>query len=298
MISLWMPNWPKFRTARESSLNGFSRRELLAVFVAAPAASAEAPLPIRRALNRLYNFDFAGANRILDEQIRTDAGNPTPFVFRAASLLFQELDRLGILEGEFFSDDERIAEKRKLKADPAIQRQFYEYVEMAQQRARHRLATDPKDALSLFALCTAAGLLTDYTALVEKRQLASFRYFRESHHYAVQLLRLDPSFTDAYMTMGLTEYVLGSVPFFIRWFVQFEGAEGDKRAAEANLKRVVASGRYLGPFAKILLSILYLREKRQKECEALLGELAREYPENPLFRRELEKVRAKGLRIR
>lgn len=256
------------------------------------ARGAVTPSPIRRALDRMYNFDFASANRILDEQIRADPDDPTAFVFRAASLLFQELDRLGILEAEFLADDDRIAGKRKLKADPAVRREFFDYIELARRRARHRLATDPDHVYSVFALCISAGLVTDYVALVEKRQLASFQHFRESHGYAVQLLRLDPTFTDAYMTMGLTEYVLGSVPFFIRWFVKFEGAEGSKEAAEANLKKVVASGRYLGPFAKILLSIFYLREKRPKDCERLLAELARDFPQNPLFRKELDKIRA------
>lgn len=274
-------------------MTAFSRRDLL-VWAGAVrlARGADAPSPVRRALDRLYNFNFADANRILDEQIRAEPDDSTAFAFRAASLLFQELDRLGILEGEFFADDERIAEKRKLKADPEVRRQFYEYIEGARRRARHRLATNPEHVYSLFTMCISAGLVTDYVALVERRQLGSFQHFRESQSYALKLLRLDPGFTDAYMTMGLTEYVLGSVPFFIRWFVKFDGAEGDKAAAETNLKKVIASGRYLGPFAKILLSIIYLREKRPKECERLLAELARDFPENPLFRKELGKIRA------
>jgi hypothetical protein len=58
------------------------------------------------------------------------------------------------------------------------------------------------------------------------------------------------------------------------------------------LEKVVAGGRYLGPFAKILLSIIHLREKRYSESIRLLSELNRDFPENPLYRKELTKLRA------
>jgi predicted Zn-dependent protease len=280
-------------------LSACSRRELLALLTAAAGLrAAETPSPIRRALDRMYNFDFAGANRILDARIRELPEDPIAYTFRAASLLFQELDRLGILESEFLADDERITEKKKLKSDPKVRREFYEFIEMARRRALHRLATEPDDTYSLFTMCISAGLVTDYVGLVERRQLGSLQHFKESQTYAVKLLRLDPTFTDAYMTKGLAEYVLGSVPFFVRWFVKFEEAEGRKDVAETNLKKVIASGRYLGPFAKILLSIIYLREKRPQDCERLLAELARDYPENPLFRKELGRIRALGNSVR
>ncbi|MBK5293912.1 MAG: hypothetical protein JJE04_19840 [Acidobacteriia bacterium] len=52
-------------------------------------------------------------------------------------------------------------------------------------------------------------------------------------------------------------------------------------------------GRYLGPFARILLSILYLREKKPQSTIRLLDALVRDFPENPLLRRELAKLRLK-----
>ena len=276
-------------------MNVCSRRSLLAL--ACPLWSLKADEPAARpelwaALSRMYNFDFPGANRILDGQLKKQPDDSTAYAFRAASLLFQELDRLGILEGEFFANDERLVDKKKLQADPNVRREFYEFVEAARRRARHRLTLDRNHIYSVFTMCISAGLVTDYVGLIEKRQLGSLSHAKESYSFARQLLELDPAFTDAYMTTGLTEYLLGSVPFFVRWFVKFDNAQGDKSVAETNLKKVISTGRYLGPFAKIILSIIYLREKRPKECERLLSELASEFPENPLFPRELSNVRA------
>ena len=42
--------------------------------------------------------------------------------FEPPPLLFRELHRLRILESEFFAEDQRIVEKRKLKPDPETSR--------------------------------------------------------------------------------------------------------------------------------------------------------------------------------
>lgn len=264
--------------------------------VVSAVAACAANSPIESALNRMYNFDFAAADRILDRHMAEQPSDPLGPTFRAASALFAELDRLMILEGEFFADDKRIAEKKKLRADERMRDRFYADVEKARGIARGRLASRADDTDALFALCLTAGLVTDYVALIDKRQLGSLNHARESHGYAVRLLRLDPSFADAYLTTGLTEYLLGSVPFFLRWFLRFEEAQGDKMRAVNNLQRVIREGKYLGPFAKILLCIVHLREKRLVQCERLLTELVRDFPENPLLRKELTKVRNTALK--
>ena len=95
------------------------------------------------------------------------------------------------------------------------------------------------------------------------------------------------------MTTGFSEYLVGSLPFFIRWFVRFDDVKGSKEQGIQNLQLVAQSGRYLKPFAKFLLAIAYLREKKPQESEKILASLAMEYPENPLIRKELGKLSAR-----
>jgi hypothetical protein len=92
------------------------------------------------------------------------------------------------------------------------------------------------------------------------------------------------------MTAGLSEYMVGSLPFFVRWFVRFDNVQGSKEQGVKNLELVARDGHYLKPFAKILLGIIDLREKRPRDTEKLLEDLAHDYPSNPLFRKELAKL--------
>ena len=56
---------------------------------------------------------------------------------------------------------------------------------------------------------------------------------------------------------------------------------------------VAQKGHYLKPFAKILLAMAHLREKRPRAAELILAELVNDYPENPLFKKELAQLSVK-----
>ena len=268
---------------------------LLLAACAAPALLASEAPTIDGALNSLYNFDFPAAHATLNSYIAAHPAEPLPYAFRGAAYLFTELDRLGALESEFLTDDDRLVEKTWPQPDPAVRKLFLQAVDDAQKRAEAVLKSQPNDRDALFAMCVVGGISTDYMALVEKRQISSLSVAKRANTYAQRLLKLDPKFYDAYLTAGFSEYMIGSLPFFIRWFVHFDNVQGDKQTGIRHLELVAREGRYFGPLAKVFLGIINLREKRPQETRRLLAELVRDYPRNPLYRKELEKLERKAL---
>jgi hypothetical protein len=269
----------------------FTSALLLFIAAGARAESCDDNLPaaLDCAFNRIYNFDFPGVHVILDKLQQKDPANPMPLAVRSAALLFSELHRMRILETEFFSSDDKVT-TAKLKADPRVRDQIFKATSEARRLAGKRLAADPSDRDAMFAMCIVTGIETDYTILVEKRYFHSFSLSKQSQLYAHKLLSLDPPVYDAYLTLGSVEYVVGSMNFFFRLFVHFDQIKGSKQAGVENLKQVVAHGRYYPPFAKILLSVIYLRENQPKMAQPLLTELERAYPENPLLHTEAARV--------
>jgi tetratricopeptide (TPR) repeat protein len=270
-----------------------TRLWLLAAVFCLPAYGAADPPEIEQAVTRLYNFDFSASHDMLNRVIGMRPRDPLPYSLRASAYLFSELDRLGILESEFFIDDKQIIEKKKLQPDAGVRTRFQKALEETQSLADAALRADPNNREALFAMCIAQGVTTDYMALVEKKQFQSLSPARKSNDYAQRLLKLEPSYYDAYISTGISEYMLGSLPFFIRWFVHFDNVNGNKQRGVENLQLVARQGRYFKPFAKILLGIIALREKKPQEAQRLLVELAHEYPDNPLFRKELSKLNSK-----
>ena len=72
----------------------------------------------------------------------------------------------------------------------------------------------------------------------------------------------------------------------------FGGIHGDKKLGMEQLEKTIDNGRYLQPFAKILLALAALREKQNIVAQRLLRELSEEYPESPLFAKEYAKAMA------
>ena len=79
---------------------------------------------IERALNRMYNFDFNSADQEMNAYIAEHPQDPLGYTFRASALLFRELDRLAILEAEFFSSNKRVMNEKKLNPDAKLKERF------------------------------------------------------------------------------------------------------------------------------------------------------------------------------
>jgi hypothetical protein len=257
------------------------------------AIAADVPfraLSLDRGFRFLYDLDFDHAGRVFQSWEGEHPDDPLGPASDAAGLLFSELNRLGVLETQFYEDDKAFNARRKLTADPTIRDRFNGEVEHAESLSRQRLAKNPKDRDALFAMTILSGLKADYAALIEKRNLAALRYTRTATTWAQQVLAVDPGCYDAHLATGVSQYLVGSMAAPLRWFVRLGGVSGDKKAGIRELQLVAARGRYLAPFARILLAIAYVRQKDKAHARELLVGLRDEFPHNPLFAQEIVRM--------
>ena len=238
----------------------------------------------------LYSLDFDRAHDFFSAWQREHPEDPMGHVCEAAGVLFSEFNRLGILEGQFYANDKVFEARKKLSPDPAARDRFNAALERAEKMARAQVAKNPKDRDSLFALTLATGLRADYTALIEKHNLASLHYTKESTAWAQQLLAVDPQCYDAHLATGISRYIIGSMAAPVRWILRLGGISGDKRAGIEELRLTADRGQYLAPFARILLAIAYVREKDNGHAREVLASLRDEFPSNPLFAREIARL--------
>jgi hypothetical protein len=238
----------------------------------------------------LYNLDFARAHQVFLSWQQEHPDNPMGPACDAAGLLFSEFNRLGVLEAQFYADDQSFAAREKLTPDANVRDRFYAALDQADSRARSRLTKNPKDRDALLALTMSSGLKADYAGLIEKRNLASLRYTKEATAWAQQLLAVDPECYDAHLATGVSQYIIGSMAAPIRWLVRLGGVSGDKQKGIADLQLTAQRGHYLAPFARILLAIAYVREKDKPRARQLLVSLREEFPQNPLFTQEIARL--------
>jgi hypothetical protein len=238
----------------------------------------------------LYNLDFTGAQRDFSTWEAQHPDDPVGPVSEAAGFLFSEFDRLGVLEGQFFENDESFLSRSKLSPDPALHKRFQAALERAQLLAHNRLAKDPKDRDALFALTLASGLQADYAALIEKKNMASLHFAKEAAVWAQQLLAICNDCADALVATGFSKYIIGSMNAPVRWLLRMGGMPGDKQGGIADLQKTAQHGHYLAPFARILLAIAYVRDKNKVRALELLISLRAQFPGNTLFPREIARL--------
>ena len=107
----------------------------------------------------------------------------------------------------------------------------------------------------------------------------------------IACLAVDPHAYDAYLAVGMENYILGLKPAPVRWLLQMAGGETNRVLGEQDLELTAAQGHYLKPLAKLLLSVAAVRDKDTAKARELLGSLAQEFPNNPLYAAQLAKLK-------
>jgi tetratricopeptide (TPR) repeat protein len=264
---------------------------------AASAASRQTPIEalhvpeLDTGFHLLYELKPEEARSQFETLEMSHPENPLGSAAEAAAYLFEECYRQGVLTSEFFLDDKRFLGKIPLKPDPELRAAFFAADKRAQDLAQQQLQSNPDDPNALFAITLSVGMQADYASLIDKRQLDSLKKIREADTYAKKLLVIAPDAADAYLGLGTANFIIGSLPGFKKFFLGFAGIHGDKEVGIQQLMIAADHGRYLRPFAKILLALAALREKKPEVARTQLSELVGEFPENPLFASELAKLK-------
>jgi hypothetical protein len=107
---------------------------------------------------------------------------------------------------------------------------------------------------------------------------------------AENLLARNPDLSDAWIAVGVENYMLSVKPAPMRFLLRLGGGETDRSTGLAKLRVTAAKGRYLAPFARLLLAVAAMRENDRPTAHNLLSSLAAEFPQNPLYAQELARV--------
>lgn len=269
----------------------------IALSAAMARATVEADSPafsdnpaLLKGYDALYVQKFSEARTDFSSWAAEHPEEPFGQVCIAASYLFEELYRQGVLTSDFFLNERRFL--KGIKGKPNAERilKFFDALEKARELARGRLEKDAEDPEALFALTLADGMESDADSILLKKNLDSLKRMKEANEYAKELLAKRPDAGDSYVALGIANYIIGSLSGAKRFFLWFGGIHGDKQLGMAQLQKAAEQGRYLRPFAKILLALAARREKKPALAEKLLRELRDEFPASPLFAAEYAKI--------
>jgi hypothetical protein len=253
-------------------------------------APAFTPLPeLTSGFQLLYTQQFPAAREKFANWEGVHPQEPFGEVAIAASYLFEEFYRQGVLTSDFFLNEEKFLNGIDGKPDSGRMAQFQGALLGTRALANKRLKQNAKDTEALFALTLAAGMESDADMILRKERLEALKLLKLANQHAKQLLAVRPDANDAYVALGSANYIIGSLSGGMRFFLAFGGVHGDKKLGMQQLGKSADSGLYLRPFAKIMLALAARREKQDALAQRLLRELSEEFSSSPLFAAEYAK---------
>jgi tetratricopeptide (TPR) repeat protein len=239
----------------------------------------------RSGLDALYNIDYDKAERDFKEIVRLYPNHPGGYQLLAARVWIKTLYESRRLQVSLYSN-ESFYTNGDDKVDPKIVTEFRNLTRESRRLAEAKLKQDPKNIEALDFLANTEGLKASFEEAVERRHFAALRDGNDAVDHHREVLKLDPKYVDAQITIGLYEYVVGSLPLPVKILAGATGFRGSKKRGLALLEQVAKEGRWSQDDAKTVLILLYTREKRFEDVLKLTRELSVKYPRNYLLRLE------------
>jgi tetratricopeptide (TPR) repeat protein len=239
----------------------------------------------RSGLDALYNIDYDKAERDFKEIVRLMPNHPGGYQLLAARVWIKTLYESRRLQSSLYNS-ESFYSSGDDKVDPKIVTEFRNLTREAKRLAEAKLKQEPKNVEALDFLANTEGLKAAFEEAVERKHFAALRNGNDAVNHHRDVLKIDPAYIDAQITIGLYEYVVGSLPLPVKILAGATGYRGSKRRGLQLLEQVAKEGRWARDDAKSVLILLYTREKRYADVLPLTRELSAKYPRNYLLRLE------------
>jgi hypothetical protein len=251
---------------------------------AAAPASAEFDRLRDEGNDALYNIDYQTARARYSRMTEVAPDHPAGYVYLANNLWLETLNSSRRLSTSLYSSGSFYQQSaQEDKADPKREREFNGLIKRAVAASKARLAKNPEDVEALYYQASALGLRAGYSVTVKRSFRKAIGDANESIKLQKRVVKLDPNYTDAYLSIGLYEYVIDSLPWFWRTLARLAGLKGSKKNGIEHLQMVAERGKYAADDARVLLIGIYSREGRPDRALEIISHLAAKYPRNYLF---------------
>jgi hypothetical protein len=237
----------------------------------------------------LYNLDYEGARKRFQKMIDLAPDHPAGAQCFASSLWLQQLNETWERQASLYSTD--ASEKEKPQLNRARIDEFRKWIRTSKQLSQARLKKDPRDVEALYFLGAAEGLEAAFAGGVERKFRPALRSGNEAVDHHKEVLKLAPEFRDAELTIGLLNYVIGSLPLPVKMIAATMGVRGSKKRGLEALERVATEGQWARDSARVVLIDLYKREKRWNDSFEVARQLSEKYPRNYLFKLQMADAR-------
>jgi tetratricopeptide (TPR) repeat protein len=246
------------------------------------------------AFEKLYNLDYDAAIQGFEKVLSRHPNDPFAVNHLLSAVLVRELYRTGAMNTGEYANDSFVGQVHR-PPDPAVKERIKQLVQQAQKLEDADLRRTPNDVDALYARGVTRAQFALYTGLIERAWFSALRNAVGARHDHERVLELSPQYQDAKLVVGTHNYIMGSLPTWVKVAVALVGLSGDK---EKGIRYLLDDGHANGETsvdADIVLLVFLRREGRYAEALEITRSLSARFPRNYLVSlEEANLLRAAG----
>lgn len=261
---------------------------LFLILVCCPAAARDLRDPqfmqqAQQGFKHIFNQDYDEARRTFVALERAHPHHPAPPLYLAAIYWLEEMIHRQDLSLNRFAAPAYFSAKTNLAMPEEERQEFFQALQRCERRAEEILKTSPKNRDARYFRGSAYGLRASFAITIDHSVREAFGSGRKAYASARDLIEEDPAYYDAYMSAGVYEYVVGSIPWYWRWMAFVVGLRGDKRLGLNAVRLAAEKGEFVRNEAELILMVLEVFERRYDSALNIARDLRRRFPRSYLF---------------
>lgn len=238
---------------------------------------------VEAALDDFYMLDYAEAQSGFEKVAAENPTDPMALDYVLYNTVVRELYRLDLLDTTWYVHDGFLSGRHPVTEDLRVRARVDALYNRAIQLSNQRLQADPKDVDALFARGFATSMQTMYTGMVEKRYGPALRLALAARNDNDAVLRLDPKYADAYLSVGVHEYIVGSLSLPFKLLIGIVGIHGSRSKGIEDLRHAGQDGTINSVPARTALALFLRREAKYPQAFQVIDGLRRQCPRSFLF---------------
>ncbi|PCI37631.1 MAG: hypothetical protein COB53_05995 [Elusimicrobia bacterium] len=240
------------------------------LFAGPAAAESDLATTARESNAFLYNLDYDQAVDSIAGYIKRHPEDPLGYLFELGTIWWWSSAEPGLFERR-----------------PALKTRIEEDIKKSLKFSKIQIKSKNPEltAHAYFASGLTLGIRAQFN-LANGRWLRAYFDGRKGKKHQNYLLTLDPEYYDAYLGIGVFEYLAGRLPGMLKVGI-YIFVRGNVQEGLRHLHMAMDKGRY--PFvvtqaASNLLSFYFLNEDKKDEALEVLKKILADYPDSPYFR--------------
>lgn len=241
-----------------------------------------------------FNLDYATARAKFEEIRKRWPQHPAGDLYVANIVWLEHLYKLRRLQTGLYQNESFYAGFEASKEDgeqgdaveAKVDREFRALMTAAKTKALTLVNANRSDPYAKYYLGSIYSILAAYEASTARKFWSALRNGSKGIDAHQQVLKMKPDYYDAYLSVGLYDYVIGNLPFPVKALIAMGGVRGNKERGIKQLNSIIEHNADNADDARVMLIGIYQNENKPEQALAILKDFTARYPSNFLFRLE------------